>query len=210
MLSSTDKDSVPDFVPPPHLRAAHRAILRHFIETGQAPTVADLQLALARSPAEIEAMLAELAAKCLYRDPASKEILAAYPFSARPTPHRLQLSNGQEIYAMCAMDALGASAMLDQPVSIRSRCAYCNTPIALDVRGERLIAVDPAAMVVWYQAAPADCVPATAKCPGINFFCSAAHRATWGETHPDSNGYELTLEKALRRGIRTFSHLLRE
>jgi len=210
MLSSTDKDSVPDFVPPPHLRAAHRAILRHFIETGQAPTVADLQLALARSSAEIEAMLAELAAMCLYRDPASKEILAAYPFSARPTPHRLHLSNGQEIYAMCAMDALGVSALLDQPVMIHSYCAHCGAPILLEAQGERLATIQPPSVVVWYQSAAADCVPAIAKCPGINFFCQAAHRVAWGEAHSDSKGDELTVATALERGAKIFRRLLRD
>ena len=208
-MNSVDKDSIPDFVPPPHLKAAHQTILRHFVETGQAPTMADLQGVLARSPAEIEAMLAELAAICLYRDPVSGEILAAYPFSARPTPHRLHLLTGQEIYAMCAMDALGASAMLDQRVSIHSRCAYCNTPVLLDVHGETLIAAHPPSVVVWYQAGADGCVPAIAKCPGINFFCQTAHRTAWCEAHPDSNGSDLALAEALARGIKIFSNLLR-
>jgi hypothetical protein len=37
MFSSAEKDTIPDFAPPKHLQAVHRAILRHFIETGQAP-----------------------------------------------------------------------------------------------------------------------------------------------------------------------------
>jgi hypothetical protein len=155
-------------------------------------------------------MLTELAEKCLYLDPASGEILAAYPFSARPTPHRLRLLNGREVFAMCAMDALGVSAMLDQPVLIHSHCIHCATPILLEVQGERLATIQPSAVVVWYQAAAADCVPALAKCPGINFFCQAAYRAAWGEAHPDSKGDELTLATALERGARTFRHLLRE
>ena len=208
-LSSADKDPAPDFVPPKHLQAMHQAILRNFVETGQAPTAADLQMVLAHSSTEVEAMLAELTKICLYRDPVSGEILAAYPFSVKPTSHRLCLSNGQEVYAMCAMDALGVSAMLGQPVGIYSRCAHCDAPISLDVRGETLIAMQPATVVVWYQAGADGCVPATTKCPGINFFCQAAHRAAWGATHPDSNGYELTIAKALERGIKTFGHLLK-
>jgi hypothetical protein len=204
------EDPVPDFVPPEHLQAIHHAILRHFVETGQAPTIADLQKALTQPLPEVEAMVAELAKTCLYRDPTSGEILAAYPFSARPTPHYLHLPNGQEVYAMCAMDALGASAMLNQPVSIHSRCAQCGAPISLDVEGETLITMQPATAVVWYQAGTDDCVPAISKCPGINFFCQASHRTAWGEAHPDSNGYELTVAKALERGNRTFGHLLQE
>jgi hypothetical protein len=209
MFSSADKDAVPDFVPPKHLQAVHRAILRHFIEMGQAPTATDLAVVLTCSPIEVEGMLTELAEKCLYRDPVSGEILAAYPFSAWPTPHRLCLLNGQEIFAMCAMDALGVSAMLDQPVLIHSHCAHCGAPILLEIQGERLATLQPPAVVVWYQSAAADCVPAIAKCPGINFFCQAAHRVAWGEAHPDSKGDELTLATALERGVRIFRYLLR-
>lgn len=210
MFSSVDKDTVPDFEPPKHLQAVHRAILRHFIEMGQAPTVADLAVVLTSSPVEVEAMLTELAEKCLYRDLASGEILAAYPFSARPTPHRLRLLNGQEVFAMCAMDALGVSAMLDQPVLVHSYCAHCGAPILLEVQSERLATIQPPTVVVWYQSAAADCVPALAKCPGINFFCQAAHRVAWGEAHPDSKGDELTVETTLERGARIFRRLLRE
>lgn len=210
MFSSADKDSIPDFMPPKHLQAAHQAILRHFVKTGQVPTAADLAVALARSLVEVEAMLTELAEKCLYRDLVSGEILAVYPFSARPTPHRLCLLNGQEIFAMCAMDALGVSAMLDQPAIIHSHCAHCDAPISLEVQGETLATIQPPAVVVWYQAAAADCVPALAKCPGINFFCQTVHRVAWGEAHPDSKGYELTVATALERGAKIFGCLLRD
>jgi DNA-binding transcriptional MerR regulator len=207
--SSAAQDLLPDFAPSQPLQAMHQAILRHFIEAGQAPTVAALTIILARSPVEIEPMLAELATKCLYRDPATGEILAAYPFSARPTRHRLHLLNGQEVYAMCAIDALGVSAMLDQPVIIYSSCAHCGRPVSLEVQGERLGAVYPSSVVIWYQAAEASCVPATAKCPGINFFCQEAHRVAWNKTHPDSKGHQLTVATALERGIKIFGHLLR-
>lgn len=208
-MISANGDAVSDFVPPKHLRAAHQAILRHFVNTGQAPTTADLALTLARSPVEVEMMIQELATKCLYRDPTSGKILAAYPFSARPTSHRLRLPTGQEIYAMCAIDALGVSAMLDQPVSIHSHCAHCDMPISIEIHGETLVTIQPSSAVVWYQAAPADCVPATAKCPSINFFCQPAHRIAWGEVHSESHGSELTVTTALKRGIKTFGHLLR-
>ena len=56
MFSSADKDAIPDFVPPKHLQAIRRAILRHFIEIGQAPSVADLALVLTHSPVEVEAI----------------------------------------------------------------------------------------------------------------------------------------------------------
>lgn len=210
MFSSANKDAIPDFVPPKHLQTLHRTILHHFIEMGQAPSLADLALVLTCSPFEVEAMLTELAAKCLYRDRASGEILAAYPFSAPPTSHRLGLLNGREVFAMCAIDALGISAMLDQPVMIHSHCVQCGAPILLEVQDERLATIQPPSVVVWYQSAAADCVPAVAKCPGINFFCQAAHRVAWSNAHLDSEGDELTLATALERGAKIFRYLLRD
>lgn len=210
MSSAVDKDSAPNFVPPEHLQATHRAILHHFVETGQAPTAPDLAIILARPSAEIEAMLAELATICLYRDPANGEILGTYPFSARPTAHRLRLLSGQEVYAMCAIDALGVSAMLEQPVMIHSHCVHCGAQILLEVQSERLATIQPPTVVVWYQSANTGCVSAIAKCPGINFFCQTIHRVAWSEAHPDSKGYELTVVTALERGTKIFKRLLRD
>lgn len=65
-------------------------------------------------------------------------------------------------------------------------------------------------VVIWYQSAAADCVPAIAKCPGINFFCQAAHRVAWGEAHPDSKDDELAVATALERGAKIFRRLLRD
>jgi Alkylmercury lyase len=57
----------------------------------------------------------------------------AYPFSAFPTPFVVQLADGQERYACCAIDALGIAPMLAQRVRIRSRCHHCGEPLELGV-----------------------------------------------------------------------------
>jgi hypothetical protein len=64
----------------------------------------------------------------------------AYPFSAFPTPFVVQLADGQERYACCAIDALGIAPMLAQLVRIRSRCHHCGEPLELgvDPAGSRL------------------------------------------------------------------------
>jgi len=64
----------------------------------------------------------------------------AYPFSAFPTPFVVQLADGQERYACCAIDALGIAPMLAQRVRIRSRCHHCGEPLELgvDPAGSRL------------------------------------------------------------------------
>jgi hypothetical protein len=57
----------------------------------------------------------------------------AYPFSAFPIPFVVQLADGQERYACCAVDALGIAPMLGQRVRIRSRCHHCGEPLELRV-----------------------------------------------------------------------------
>ena len=44
---------------------------------------------------------------------------AFYPFSGHPTPHRVRF-DGREVYAMCAIDALGVAPMLHRPIEVVS------------------------------------------------------------------------------------------
>ena len=47
-------------------------------------------------------------------------IAVAYPFSAYPTRHRVRIDDRVDVYAMCAIDALGMSAMLGANTRIDS------------------------------------------------------------------------------------------
>ena len=69
---------------------------------------------------ELAAAVDELDRADLDRARPHGELLAAYPFSAAPTAHRLVLGAGVSVHAMCAIDALGVSAMLGQPVTVTS------------------------------------------------------------------------------------------
>ena len=42
--------------------------------------------------------------------------LVAYPFSGRPTPHRVRFADGHEVHAMCALDALGVAPMFGEQI----------------------------------------------------------------------------------------------
>ena len=63
------------------------------------------------------------------------QITAAYPFSALPTPHRVQIAGHATVFAMCAIDALGISAMTGVPVVIESADPSTGQPITLNVDG---------------------------------------------------------------------------
>ena len=120
-------------------RQAHLAVLAAFAQTGRAPRRGDLERiarAAGADPAavlvELEriaraggadpaAVLAELAERDVLAFGQAGEIRAAYPFSPSPTPIRVSWEGGPVTYAMCAIDALGVSAMLGRPVTITGR-----------------------------------------------------------------------------------------
>jgi hypothetical protein len=64
------------------------------------------------------------------------EIRMANPFSAVPTPHRVEAA-GRTWYANCAWDAFGICAALDVDGRIETTCPDCREPITVEVREGR-------------------------------------------------------------------------
>jgi hypothetical protein len=79
----------------PAARTVHRALLHAFATTGTAPNRA--ALAHAAADADLGALLVELHERDVIRlDPAGA-IWAAYPFSARPTAHVVDIDSGPTV-----------------------------------------------------------------------------------------------------------------
>jgi Alkylmercury lyase len=113
--------------------AVLQQVLRAFVERPGPAEVEQIVAAFADGPSEdIRQDLARLDEDDLIqiRDGL---VDVAYPFSAFPTPFVVQLADGQERYACCAIDALGIAPMLAQRVRIRSRCHHCGEPLELGV-----------------------------------------------------------------------------
>jgi hypothetical protein len=72
---------------------------------------------------------------------ADGEIAVVYPFSGCPTAHRVSIDGRPEVYAMCAIDALGIAAMLELPIEVLSR-----DPVN---GGEVWVRVDPGVGAWW-------------------------------------------------------------
>jgi hypothetical protein len=86
-------------------------------------------------PFDVSQVLAELAdGDFLCLDEAG-QITAAYPFSALPSRHRVRISGEAAVFAMCAIDALGISAMTGRPVVIESADPHTGEPITVNVTG---------------------------------------------------------------------------
>lgn len=142
-------------------RVVHREILRGFAHTGRPPTPTDLQQATTTAGVDLAAALDELVRMDLVVPGPQGKVMAAYPFSATPTSHRLTLEGGTLVHAMCAIDALGVSAMLGEPVTVTSSEPGTDQPITVEVDGQQA-AWDPATAVV-LAGATADCCAPSAE-----------------------------------------------
>jgi len=187
-----------------------RYILRHFADTGRAPGLSELrrELQLA-SQGDAAAILTSLdAADLIVYEPATASITAAYPFSGKPTGHRVEIGD-RTLHALCAIDALGIPFMLDAPGVIRSGCFWCHAPIGVHVEGGGIAAHWPASVVAWYPEKESCGCTATSRCILINFFCSEDHLAAWRDGNPGEQGTALTLGEAVEAGRMIFENLLR-
>jgi hypothetical protein len=104
-----------------------------FVELGRAPTAAETGLAAGADVREGWRRLHD--AHALVLD-AAGEIRMANPFSAVPTPYRVQ-TRGRWWYANCAWDAFGIHAALGADGRIETNCADCGEELTFGVRDGR-------------------------------------------------------------------------
>ncbi len=190
------------------LRAVHQAVLRSFVHTGTAPGIPSL--AKDAAPFEVSQVLAELADGDFVCLDQAGQITAAYPFSAVPTRHRVQISGEATVFAMCAVDALGISAMTGRPVVIESADPSTGEPITVEVDGASS-SWDPATAVVYVGRTGGDCAgPSASVCCGyMNFFATRAAASAWAASHPEITGGIVGQDRALQTGIGIFGQLLK-
>ncbi len=189
------------------LRAVHQAVLRSFISTGSAPGVTSL--AGHAAPFHAAEVLAELAEGDFVHLDHAGQIAAAYPFSAPPTAHRVQITGHATVFAMCAIDALGISAMTGLAVLIESADPYTGRPVTIAV--DRASSTwDPATALVYVgrTASHSDGPSASVCCSYMNFFATRAAAAAWAASHPEISGGILDQHRALQIGIGIFGQIL--
>jgi hypothetical protein len=107
-------------------------------------------------------------------------IVAAYPLSAVPTGHVVELG-ALAPWANCAIDALAVPMMVGRRGTVRSACAHCGSPVVVEVDGSTIRAAHPAEAVVAHGRLT-DCGDRPSlevSCPFINFFCGREHAEAW-------------------------------
>lgn len=106
---------------------------REFIRLGRAPTVAEIARAAGATPFDVRAGWRRLHDDhAIVLDDAG-ELRMANPFSAVPTPFRVD-AGGRSWFANCGWDALGIGAALGIDSVIHTDCADCHEPLSLSVR----------------------------------------------------------------------------
>lgn len=189
------------------LRAVQQAALRSFATTGAPPEAAELESAAEPFGVPAARVLTELAAEDFLTLDGTGRIQAAYPFSATPSDHAVQIAGGPTVWAMCAIDALGIPAMLGTAVVITSTDPVTGELVRVEFT-RASTTWRPATSVVSCGARPGD-GPAAAVCCGyLRFFTARATAEQWNRQHADITGTVLGQAEAERLGAGIFGPLL--
>ncbi|MFJ7779260.1 organomercurial lyase [Streptomyces yangpuensis] len=181
------------------LRAVQQAVLRSFATTGAPPAAAEMEPA-----AEV---LTKLATEDFLTLDDTGRIQAAYPFSAVPTEHAVQIKDGPTVWSMCAIDALGIPVMLATDAVITSTDPVTGETVRVEFTGGKTT-WQPATAVVYYGARPGT-GPAAAVCCGyLRFFTTRATAEQWTGQRADLSGAVLDQAEAERLGADIFGPLL--
>ncbi|TDU05121.1 alkylmercury lyase-like protein [Streptomyces sp. 846.5] len=189
------------------LRSVQQHVLRHFAQTGTAPSAADLEPVAARFGRSAAEVLAELAAEDFLTLDETGGVRAAYPFSAAPTAHRVAISGGAQVWSMCAIDALGIPAMLDADAVITSSDPVTGETVTVTSTGGRMV-WEPAGAVVFVGRRCCAGPAATVCCDVLNVFTSGDCARRWAQDHADIIGRVLDQSAAEQLGVQTLGPLL--
>ncbi|MGH3013775.1 MAG: alkylmercury lyase family protein [Gaiellaceae bacterium] len=206
-------------IPPSKLGPARRArltdaerelyfwILRHLATDGR-PGRTEVRAAAERLGIDAEHGLETLAREDLVHRGSEGEITVAYPFSGRPTAHRVRLTGGREVDAMCAIDALGIAPMFGESIEIQSRDPVSGDEIRARVAPDEVAGWWPESAVVIAGAIRSQGDACCGCCPVLNFFVSPANAKRWLAEHPEVRGNLVSMRDAAAAGRAVFGDVL--
>lgn len=190
-------------------RQVHLAVLATFAGTGQPPGRGELGRIAQVHGADPATVLAELAERDVIAFGEAGDIRAAYPFSPAHTPIQVSWEGGPAVYAMCAIDALGISAMLGHPVMITATEPGTGRMITVHANGDQARWL-PRSAVVFAGAAGVECShSADRSCGYINFFTSKRAARAWAQANPTVTGKVMSQGRALSWSVAEFGGFMR-
>lgn len=212
---------------PKPLAHVHRLILRSLAERGRPLTSDEIAAVLGSRASALHAMAVlgsndlvvldtpvvkdEAGHKLAMQNPDGK-IVGAYPMTTAQTPHKVKVGGptGQEIYAMCAVDALAISQMFGVETCIDSKCHASGEPIYICQKGAEIVEARPSrdirVGIRWQHFSAA---AAHTLCTEMVFLKDGTVAANWKSKDPEA--IELfTLPEAVEYAAAFFLPLLEE
>ena len=161
--------------------AVHHALVRGLIDTGRAPSTAQLARELERAPHDLEASLHRLEqSHSLVLHPDRSEPWLVHPFSTSPT-HTWVARGERSWWAPCLWCALGIANLVGGSALIHTRIGGEAEPVSIPVEGGV-----PAATDLWAHFPD----PPRLAWSNVHHFCarllpfrSPADVTAWGERH---------------------------
>lgn len=200
-LAGAKLDSVEDGV--------RRFILGRFAACGKAPSPEEIAKGVGLASLDVVRRALGMLESADLLSTKGGKIVSAYPFSAQETRHRVIFGDGRQVFALCATDALGIHFMLDEAITVLSRCPSCDREMRVTVEDGRIESRDTPGMVEFVAERERGGCTAATCCPYINFFCSGEHLERWQTENPAlANGETCSLEEALRHGRDIFGDFL--
>jgi hypothetical protein len=172
------------------------------------PSREQLSIWMAARGLELDETLGALAARDLVHcDPDSGAVAVAYPFCGRATAHRVRLAAGVQVFAMCAIDALGIAFMLNQAVEVSSSDPTTGEAITVTVRvdGDSEWSPTDTAVVL---ACSAGATSALCACPHTNFAASVQSARRLLDAMPTRGECVLSMPDAIMLGRDVFGAVL--
>jgi hypothetical protein len=184
-------------------------ILRRFATDGR-PASAEIGDAAERLGLDLETAIATLAGADLIHVGTDGEIAVAYPFSGRPSAHRVRFASGQEVEAMCAIDALGIAPMFGEPIEVASQDPLTGEEIHVRLAPHGEASWEPTSAVVVAGVLERCEESFRGCCPALNFFASSANAERWLEEHPEVRGQVVSIPDAIAAGRAVFGNIFDE
>lgn len=189
----------------PALKELHRNILRSFAATGRPPSRAQVAEQVGADGVDDALMqLAENDLVVLSDD--KQEITGAYPFTVEERKHRVNV-NGQDVYAMCALDALSVAPMCQASTRILSQCHVTDLPVEIQMNAAKVLLAQPEDVHVGIRWQSTSGCAANNLCMEMVYLKDAATAQAWQQQ--DSENISIyALDEAVDFGAAFFNPLL--
>ena len=138
------------------LDAAFHFIMGMFTETGRAPHFTDLAAHLRVSVDQGRQLFHDLEATgySFFLHPETDQIVSVAPFNNLPTQYRISIDGEQKWFAQCGFEALAIRWLFPgKTVRMDAPCLDCGQPMAIVMRDEQVLSVEPET-IVGYSLTP--------------------------------------------------------